>query len=945
MVKNIVIQKSTLKWLLPPLGLLLLILIFLNKLAFSNLILARGDTFLYFYPYWHAAADALSSWRIPLWNPAIFMGAPLFANSQMGFFYPLNWPLWLLLDTPYAVNAAILLHLFIAACGTYLAGRQVMKLDRTAAFVAALAFALGGYLTAQVEHVNQLQGLAWLPWLLWVVGRSQPQTWRGWLKSSAAIAILFSLQLLAGHTQTTFISGIALLVWILVQSTASHQLYKQESSGDLETPGKLLLTLSILFAGGILSLLLSAVQLLPTLELTGLSSRQGGLPVNEVLSFSLNPLLLTRALLPSYEQSIFSEYASFLPLTFLALAFIGAWQWRKHPAVVAALVWIIIALLLALGAFNPLNWILAQLPGFNLFRAPARWLVIYSLGMALLAGAGWQTLLDSISIRRAAIEESSGQKLLPKAVSQPLIAFLLFLVLLALWGFLAGYLLPLIPAGPEAPFEAPSQLTLFYWVLEALFLILLLLLLFRWDRQDGAWLIFASLLGVALLALFLATRTLPYNNLTTPEAYFDLRPTTTRLMVETAETAQRFLSLSDIFFDPGDQAEIDSIYENQLTESAQYDYTIAVKQKEILSPNLPMLVGLASIDGFDGGVLPLQSYTEQMKLILPDGVETTDGRLREHLDQVPEARWLDLFNARYLITDKVGDIWLDGVFFDRQHPLPIAPGSEAKIGYLPDFEATELRLLSSHQPGAVHITTSEDQIWEIQPQPLEQGQYQVPFPTPATAAQIGVGACSESEDCELLAITLVDERDQAFQPLVPGNYRMIHSGDVKIYENLDVLPRAFLVSSWQWVEENTDALDMMKSPQFNPREDVLLVLNESDPPVPTSSTPSSPGDTVSIDQYLPEQVHITANSGQDAMLILTDAYYPGWQVTIDDQPGEIFLANMNLRAVHLPAGAHDIIFSFTPRSFTVGLWLSLASLAILSIILTSLLLSRKNHNA
>ena len=49
---------------LPPLVWLPVLLgIFFNKMAFSNLILARGDTFLYFYPYWEAAAAALKNGR------------------------------------------------------------------------------------------------------------------------------------------------------------------------------------------------------------------------------------------------------------------------------------------------------------------------------------------------------------------------------------------------------------------------------------------------------------------------------------------------------------------------------------------------------------------------------------------------------------------------------------------------------------------------------------------------------------------------------------------------------------------------------------------------------------------------------------------------------------------------------------------------------------------
>ncbi|MCZ7673595.1 MAG: hypothetical protein M5U34_43995 [Chloroflexi bacterium] len=72
-----------------------------------------------------------------------------------------------------------------------------------------------------------------------------------------------------------------------------------------------------------------------------------------MLSFSLNPLLLGRALLPSVGQSLFSEYVAFLPITALVLAVIGAWQWRRWPGVLPALALILFGLFLAFGAFNP----------------------------------------------------------------------------------------------------------------------------------------------------------------------------------------------------------------------------------------------------------------------------------------------------------------------------------------------------------------------------------------------------------------------------------------------------------------------------------------------------------------------------------------------------------------------------------------------------------------
>src|SRR5690606_579918 len=145
-----------------------------------------------------------------------------------------------------------------------------------------------------------LQGLAWLPWALLVAGR--PAEWRGrgpFLRRLALLALILALQLTAGHTQTLFITGVAPGLWQLGGLAA------QRGAGRLSLPALAGLLLAAGLAGA-----LAAVQLLPTLELAGLSSRQGGLPLNEILSFSLHPLHLSRALLPGYGEALFTEYVA-----------------------------------------------------------------------------------------------------------------------------------------------------------------------------------------------------------------------------------------------------------------------------------------------------------------------------------------------------------------------------------------------------------------------------------------------------------------------------------------------------------------------------------------------------------------------------------------------------------------------------------------------------------
>ena len=186
-----------------PLLLLALTLLHLAPLAFSGLILGRGDAFNYFYPWWTARNAAFMAGELPLWSPDIFMGVPLLANPQAGTFYPLNWPL-LPLSAPDGIRLSALLHVFLALWGAYRLARR--RLDTVPALAAALLFGLGGFVGAHVEQINQLQGMAWLPWLLlWLLRALQ-----GSRSCLLLLAAGLALQFLSGHTQTTFISGVGL---------------------------------------------------------------------------------------------------------------------------------------------------------------------------------------------------------------------------------------------------------------------------------------------------------------------------------------------------------------------------------------------------------------------------------------------------------------------------------------------------------------------------------------------------------------------------------------------------------------------------------------------------------------------------------------------------------------------------------------------------------------
>ena len=877
-----------------PVGLgILLSLLFFWKLAFTNLILARGDTFLYFYPYWGYRARALLSGHLPLWNPYLFMGAPFLANSQAGVLYPLNWPL-AFFPAPAAVKISILLHLGLALAGAFLFARRALGQSAPGALLSAALFALGGYLTSQVEHVNQLQGLAWFPWLLLSIQYSAASIQKNALPSVPRLlppALLLALQILAGHTQSAFISLAGVIIYCLILTlltpTPLHS----------HTPSPMLLRLLhssfvylsfVIASFVILSALLSAAQLLPTLELSGQSLRGGGLPLREALSFSLDPRLLGRALLPGYSHGLFSEFVAYLGVAGLALASLGALNARRTPQRLALLALAAAGLAFALGAFNPLYALLAAFPPLNLFRVPARWLFLFAFGAAMLAGHG----LDSLF--------------------QPRRWIFLIPGLLILISPLANNLTPAGETGPLGPVH-----DLRAWLLPLLILAALLYVPLpdRW-RKWGVFIL-------TLSELFFAAQILPYNHPTTPEAYSSIRPAMTQLLSSRQSSVvsrqsppstlhsplsnppPRFLSMSALRFDPGDLAELHSELDPQLPPDAVYDAIVATKNKEVLSPNLPLTWGIPAVDGFDGGILPLKHYAAFTQLFT--GEPSADGRLRENLTSAPDPRLLSLVNARHLVTDKVDDAWVDNVFYDLQFTLTLKDGETSTVAYVPKFQATALGLVADSYSGHAQITFADGSISNL---PISSAR--VHFDHPAAPISIIL-----SGPLTVRGLSLVDERSGAFQSLALGPYRLVHSGDVKIYENLDVLPRAFIVPNALVISDDDAARASLADPNFDPASTVILASAPSDT---FHLPPSTFHREVTITEYSSVLIRLTADG--PGYLVLTDAYYPGWIATVDGSPAPILRADIMFRAVELPAGTHTVEFRFKPASVKVGLWIS-----------------------
>jgi len=158
---------------------------------------------------------------------------------------------------------------------------------------------------------------------------------------------------------------------------------------------------------------------------------------------------------------------------------------------------------------------------------------------------------------------------------------------------------------------------------------------------------------------------------------------------------------------------------------------------------------------------------------------------------------------------------------------------------------------------------------------------------------------------------------------MPQNlYSLAFDGDVWIYENREVLPRAYMVQQARFVETEEDALTEMYSADFDPGKTVVIVgsarLGSLDDPSPEHSV-------VEVARYAPSEVEVDVDSTNGGFLVLSDRYYPGWKVFVDGKESPMYKANYVFRAVQLDKGRHRVSFSFGPYLFRLGLYISIVS--------------------
>ncbi|MFN0121862.1 MAG: YfhO family protein [Blastocatellia bacterium] len=422
------------KNLLTILFLALTPLCFFWRETLGLLALGDQDAVFWFLPLYNLVATQIRAGGLPLWNPWMYGGMPLFAQLQAGALDPFNW-LFLsgggLRTLTFAQEAAFAVALLAAyAYARALGGR------RRAGVVTALVYGLSGFPVARTIYPGLLHiyALAPLPLLcierLW---RDAPDKNRWRWREVICGALVVAWQLCAGHPQPFLYAALLAAAYALFRAFTP--------AGSPFSRLRFLTQCALLYA---LGAALSAVQMFPAIAFTRQSVRETW-TYEMFTAHSLHPLSLAGALFPfmhgggrgiyplPYQVPFQADYwhhneaQIYLGALTLALALTGAltaWRARWRPGFFWACA-VIAGALLSLGKFvPPLAAASYHIPLLGQFRSPNRHWMEVTLGVAVLAGYAVERFLTEQN------EQALG--LMKRRLRASIVAITLFCTLFAL---------------------------------------------------------------------------------------------------------------------------------------------------------------------------------------------------------------------------------------------------------------------------------------------------------------------------------------------------------------------------------------------------------------------------------------------------------------------------------------------------------------------------------
>ena len=870
----------------------LAILTYAPLLLFDRLSV-NADVFLAYLPAHMWLAEGLRAGELWLWTPHLLTGFPL-AFTEYGWFYPPTWLALLLAPGPRGYWVSVALHAAAAGIATYGLARSWGR-SPAAAGIAGAVYQLSGTVAGGAALLNFGTVFWALPFLCWcadglrrAAANADRVTWQPLLLRGLLAAAAVGLITLSGHPQLVALVCVGAGVYAIA-TTAAAQWSVVGGRWSVATSHeprvavwRVWIAPVALLAAGLAALPLAAIRIMPTLEVAALSPRGQGLEVAAAAVGSAAPWALAAGLvLPGLEV---------LPVL--------SPVWVAYVGLVP----------LALAGYAVWRWRAKPSTAPRRSRARGNPLPSHTVLLLVFGGAGLILACGSFTPLYPLLLKVPGFALF-RDPTRWLILWVFATALLAANGYDAWR-----ASGGAA--RAVSS------------------------RGRGWWLRLALLaVGLVVVGHLVGTGALVFGRDLLLEQVG--QPLAQRLADDPTRTfgAERYATTFAAYL-TGAQRALDPRQLAVLGPLA--GLVLAVwwlwSQRTWVRHGQPAVM-LAVVS------MPLVLFMWSRFPTVPSGAGA------EELAQVAALPGLREGTARVVSWKlRAAAYELNLATFAAQGNAPAATFALQRAGLTPNWglaaRVPQLggyeNLLSVCQAVLSAAIHSERAV----PVRLPQPQF--------APGQLPQGLL------EALAVRyLVLSRDGLKKPhLDMHRWRPLNAGpnagSMEVWVNSRAQPRAYLVPAARTVGSAAAAWEAVAAPSFNPRRIVVLEdvdsrfrgndgsgAGEEEQQATSHDTPGRAW----LTSDRPQRVAIAVEAATDAWLVLADAWYPGWSATLDGAPTPVLRANYLVRAVAVPAGKHEVVFSYDPPGHATGRTVSGVAWGVLGVALVAVVLLgwRRRH--
>ncbi|MDQ4078884.1 MAG: hypothetical protein M3220_21915, partial [Chloroflexota bacterium] len=172
-----------------------------------------------------------------------------------------------------------------------------------------------------------------------------------------------------------------------------------------------------------------------------------------------------------------------------------------------------------------------------------------------------------------------------------------------------------------------------------------------------------------------------------------------------------------------------------------------------------------------------------------------------------------------------------------------------------------------------------------------------------------------------------------------ASWQHVYDDEVQIYENQDVMPRAFLLGNALYSGPREEMIPAEALHTLEPRQTVILQGDEGD--ILENGEPSSdlPFTPVEITSYTPNEITMRIDPSKPAWLVFSEVDFPGWRAFVrpagteegEEQELEVVRANGAFRAVRVEPGEQVVRWKYSPNSVKIGFFGSFLGVAALGL--------------